>query len=172
MKACLFSIFLLAFQNLSNAQPALVKLYGFRQPVIKGVPSTYETDEKGNQVEARSKLQANVFIFLSYPPDMIIIPVEFWMNGSLYSIKQEAIKTPVEIVYENGPYEAEKITLVPKTADSVIRIILSEKLPFKAPAVKKASADTNDLVIVYKMNGKLFSQSLKKVKGLRTAVMK
>jgi hypothetical protein len=94
------------------------------------------------------------------------------MDGLLYSIKQEPVQTPVEIIYENGLHEAEKIILVPQTADTVIRILLSEKLPFKTPAIKKSSADTNELVIVYKMNGKLFTQSLKKIKGLRMDAMK
>ena len=172
MKACLLGIFLFAFHCLSYTQPGVVKLYGFKQPVVKGVPSTYETDEQGNKVEPKDKVYTNVFIFLSYPTDVIITPVEFWMDGLLYSIKQEPVKTPVEVIYENGLQETEKITLVPQTEDTVIRIILSEKLPFKTPAIKKSSANTNELVIVYKMNGKLFTQSLKKIKGLRIAVMK
>jgi hypothetical protein len=172
MKACLLGIFLFAFHCISYAQASVVKLYGFKQPVVKGVPSTYETDEQGNKVEPKDKVYTNVFIFLTYPPHVIITPVEFWMDGLLYSIKQEPVQTPVEVIYENGLHEAEKITLVPQTADTAIRIILSEKLPFKTPAVKKSSADTNELVIVYKMNGKLFTQSLKKIKGLRMAAMK
>jgi hypothetical protein len=172
MKACLLGIFLFAFHSMGYAQQGVVKLYGFKQPVVKGVPSTYETDEQGNKVEPKDKLHTNVFIFLSYPPGVIITPVEFWMDGLLYSIKQEPVQTPVEIIYENGLHEAEKIILVPQTADTVIRILLTEKLPFKTPAIKKSSADTNELVIVYKMNGKLFTQSLKKIKGLRMDAMK
>ena len=135
------------------------------------MPSTYETDEQGKTVEAKQEVNKNLFIYLAYPPGLNLYPVEVWMKGELYSIKQQPAHTPVVIVYENGQYEPETVILVPTTTDTVFQLILTDRSPSKNTTIKKSLAETNDLVVVYKLNGKFYSQTLKKIKGLRMGIM-
>src|SRR5215213_2824484 len=165
MKASWLLLFLLTLSCYCFAQTNAIKLYGSKQPVSGGVPSTYETDEQGNKVEARNNVRTNFYIFITHPPAMAIEPIEFWMNGALYKIKLEQAETPFNIVYDNGPHGTETVTLVPQTEDSAFRIILFEKLSPKNSEIKKQLVETNELVFVYKINGKLYSQTLKRIKG-------
>lgn len=170
MKACwLLCTLVLSLSCFS--QTSTVKLYGFSQVVAKGVPSTYETDEQGKTVETKQEVNKNLFIYLAYPPDLNLYPVEVWMKGELYSIKQQPAHTPVVIVYANGQYEPETVILVPTTTDTVFQLILTDRSPSKNTTIKKSLAETNDLVVVYKLNGKFYSQTLKKIKGLRMGIM-
>lgn len=170
MKACPF-FFLVLFSTLCFAQPLGLKLYGFRQEVLKGVPPTYETDEKGNKLPPKIEPHYNLFIYLAYPTNAIPELVEIWVGEDQFSVRQEAVKIPVEIIYDNGPLTPEKVILVPQTTDTVMQLVLTGKLPAKTTAVKKSLAETNELVLIYKLNGKIYSQTLKKIKSLRKALM-
>jgi hypothetical protein len=171
MKASWLLLFQLLLSYYCFAQTSAIKLYGCKQQVSGGVPSTYETDEQGNKVESKNNVRTNFYFFLTHPPQVAIEPIEFWMNGALYKIKLEQAQTPFNIVYDNGPQGTETVTLVPQTADSAFRIILFEQLSPKNSEIKKQLVETNELVFVYKTNGKLSSQTLKRIKGLRTAIM-
>ena len=152
-------------------QASAIKLYGFRQTVVKGVATTYQEDEQGNKIEPKTEIRNNLFVYLAYPRNIILSPVEIWMDGEQYSLKPEPVQTPVIITYDNGAFAAETIILVPKTPDTVMQLTISGKLPAKNARIKKSLADTNDLVLVYKLNEKFYFQTLKKIKGLRTAIM-
>jgi hypothetical protein len=152
-------------------QTSAIKLYAFRQTIVRGISTTYQEDEQGNKIEAKREIKNNVFVYLAYPPNIFLYPVEIWMDGQQYSVKPEPVQTPVIITYDNGAFAPETIVLVPKSSDTVTQLILSGNLPAKNARIKKTLADTNDLVLVYKLNGKFYSQTLKKIKGLRTAFM-
>lgn len=171
MKGCGLLCILFLFSSFCFAQTSEIKLYGFKQLVAGGAHSSYKTDEQGKKVELRTNRYKNFFIFLAYPPHLKIYPMEIWVNGEAYSIKEESVKTPVELTYDNGLSSPETIALVPQTSDTVTSIILLDKLPSKTAAIKKSLAETNELVIIYKLNGKLYSQTLKRIKGLRAGVM-
>jgi hypothetical protein len=170
MKACwLLCTLVLSLSCL--AQTSSVRLYGFNQPVLKGVPSTYETDEEGKKVEPKVTVQKNIFIYLTYPPALKLYLTEVWVKGELYNVKQVPVTTPVDIVYDNGQHESDKVTLVPYTTDTVIQLVLIERPPAKNSVIKKSLTQTNDVIVAYKLNGKLYTQLLKKIKGLRTAML-
>lgn len=170
MKACwLLCALILSLSCL--AQTSGMKLYGFNQPVLKGVPSGFETDEEGKKVEPKITAQKNIFIYLAYPPTLPIDIIEVWVKGESYNIQQVPVTTPVEIVYDNGQYKPDSVTLIPYTSDTVIQLLLIERTLLKTSVIKKSLAETNDVVVVYRLNGKPYTQILKKIKGLRTAVM-
>jgi hypothetical protein len=171
MKVCCLLIFLFAFNCNCFSQTGSVKLYGFRQAVAGGVPSSYETDEQGKKVETTNKPSVNFFIYLSYPPDLMLSVEEVWMNGEIYKVKEEAVDIPVEITYDNGIAAPETIALIPQTTDTVTRIILLEKLSSRTKAIKKSLAETNDLVLVYRLHNRFYAQTLKRIRGLRVGVM-
>ena len=137
MKA--YSLFFVLFlaSSACSSQTSAIKLYGFKQAVVSGLPPSIQTDEQGNTVPLKSKAHNNFFIYLVYSKNLNLSPVEVWMNGEQYSIKPEAVLTPVEIVYDNGASQTEIVTLIPQTEDTTIQLILSEKKPFKATSIKK-----------------------------------
>lgn len=171
MKACRLLCALVLLSSFCFAQTTGIKLYGFRQSVAKGVHSSYETDEQGNKVNPKIEIHTNLFIYWAYPSNLNLYPVEIWVNGEQYSVKTSPAKTPVTIIYDNGKFAPETVILVPKTADTVTQLLISERLPAKSSEIKKSLAETNDLVVVYKLNGKFYSQTLKKIKALRMASM-
>ena len=167
---CLLSAFI-SLSLSSFTQTSDVRLYGFRQTVLSGTHETNQTDEQGKEIKAEEKIYNTTFIYFSYPPNEALYPVEIWMNGSQYSVKTKPVTTPVEMAYDNGTDNPDRVILIPYTTDTVVQLMLSDKLPSKTNGIKKSLAETNDLVIVYKKNGKLYSQTLKKIKGLRTIAM-
>jgi hypothetical protein len=171
MKVGCLLISLFVFSSTCFSQTGSVKLYAFKQLVASGVPSSYETDEQGKKVETTSKPSANFFIYLSYPPDLALSVAEVWMNGEIYKVKEEAVDAPVEITYDNGISAPETIALIPQTADTVTRIVLLEKLASRIKGVKKSLAETNDVVLVYKINRKFYAQIVKRIKSLRIGVL-
>jgi hypothetical protein len=170
MKA--FLVFIMVLVSLTvMAQTDKVKLYGYAQPVIGGIPSTTPSDEKGNPAATTKKSHANYLFYIAYPKNIVVYPLELWMHGEVYSINVQPVITPVEILYDNGSFDPQKVTLVPETEDTCLQLIPTEKLVIKNTTVKKSLIENNDLVIVYRMKGKLYSQTLKKIKGLRTAAL-
>ena len=150
------------------AQKATVKLYGYAQPVIGGVPSIQHPDEKENTLSSKKNRRANYFIYLVYPKILPIHPVELWLKGKAYNIDVRPAKTPVQVVYDNGDFEPEKIILVPATKDTCVQLLINS-LPLKSTTIKRSLIENNELVVVYKLKGKFYSKTLKKLKELRTA---
>lgn len=170
MKA--FLVFIMVLVSLTvMAQTDKVKLYGYAQPVIGGIPSNTPFDEKGNSAATTKKSHANYLFYIAYPKNIMVYPLELWMYGEAYTINVQPVITPVEILYDNGSFDPQKVTLVPETEDTCLQLLLTDKLVIKNTTVKKSLIENNDLVIVYRMKGKLYSQTLKKIKGLRTAVL-
>lgn len=166
----LFSILvLLSLSCLAQTGP--VKLYGYNQPVLGGVPPASETDEEGKKNEAKTTAGRNLFIYLSYPQTLDVRLVEIWMKGHLYNAEQVTVKSPVKIFYYNGQYATDSTTLVPYTTDTVIQLVLRDQISIKTPLIKKPLTNANDLIIAYRLNGKINTQILKKIKGLRSAAM-
>ena len=72
------------------------------------------------------------------------------------------------IAYDNGDFEPEKIILVPATKDTSVQLLVNS-LPLKSTPIKKSLIENNELVVVYKLKGKFYSKTLKKLKELSTA---
>jgi len=171
MKTCLLLGLLFLSGLACLPQTSNIKLYGFKQAVLKGVPPSYEKDEKGKTVETKNESHSNLFIYLSYPPAEKLQLAELWINGEQYNFKEETVHPPIQITYDNGVFQPEQITLVPQTSDTVVRILVKERTYAKKNIVKKSLAEANDIVVGYKLNEKLYWQTLKKIKSLRAAAM-
>ena len=134
-----------------------VKLYGFIQDVLPGtIPKG--TDENGQPIQAR-KSQTVYRIFLTGPSKGKIYPAEIWINGRQYAASYETIRsTPVEARSDN-----KTVAMVPKTSGQVIQVNPMDRTDGKKFPNAKAKAALNDVVIVYKLNGKFYSATLKKL---------
>ncbi len=174
MKQTLLLLSLIFFFTTLKAQTRTdVKIYGYIQPVSRGVAPDTDIDEAGNLKTKGLKAGSNYFIYITGPASSRIYPIEMWIKGKQYSAKPEAVnKTPVQMADPALPNGPNFITLVPKTSKKVIRLISGSAVtPGKSLAIAKSKAKTNELVIVYKMSGKLYYAVLEKLAVLEAAIM-
>jgi hypothetical protein len=165
-----FRFIVLLFSLTGAAQKPTVKLYGYMQAVTGGLPPTSEPDEKGNSTRSKKSLRANYFVYLVYPKSQTIYPVELWIKGQGYQINVQPVKTPVEVIYYNGDFESETIILVPATENTCMQLLISNSL-LKSTTVKKSLIENNEVAVLYKLKGRFYTKTLRKIKGLQTAAL-
>jgi len=138
-----------------------VKIYGFYRDVLPGtIPKG--TDENGKALP-RPELNVEYLLYISGPGKTRIYPVEVWIKGERFSASGTIEKqSPVQTTGDLG----KMITLVPKTSGTVQRIQPGNVADGKNFPNAKKKAATNDLVIVYKMNGKFYSTALAHLKKI------
>ena len=173
MKQTLLILFLLFIFSISKAQTRTdVRIYGYIQPVSRGVSPETNIDEAGNLISKGIKPGSNYFIYITGPSTRIY-PIEMWVKGEQYSAKAEAVnKTPVQMGDPAIPDGPNLITLVPKTSKKVMTLIPGNAVfPGKSLAIAKSKAKVNELVVVYKMNGKLYYALLEKLNIIERASM-
>jgi len=138
-----------------------VKIYGFYRDVLPGtVPKG--TDENGKAIP-KPDINVEYLVYISGPAGKKIIPVEVWIKGERHSATGSIEShSPVQTTGDLG----KNITLVPKTSGTVQRIHPGKEADGKNFPNAKSKAAVNDLVIVYKMNGKFYSSALKKLKKI------
>jgi hypothetical protein len=166
-KLITFFIFSLAV-TMSYAQSrGKIKLYGFIQNVSRGkAPELSE----GGGTQTSAGMGRNYRLYAVSPSR--IYPVALWLNGVEYGVSVNTIKqTPV--TYEDaGNIGAPGKTLVPKTSGMVIQLV-----PVAASTNKsigrnaKSLAQSNEMVLVYKQNGKFYYSILKQLSSLDPAPM-
>ncbi|MFN2439942.1 MAG: hypothetical protein ABR503_12135 [Chitinophagaceae bacterium] len=173
MKYLLLFSFVFIFSFVKAQTRTDVKIYGYIQPVSSGVSPPVAIDEEGNVSSRGIKRGSNYFIYLTGPASVRIYPIEMWVNGEPYSAKPETInKTPIEKADPSFPDGPKKITLVPKTTKKVMMLVPgTASFTNKSLANAKSLAKTNELVVVYKMNGKLYYSLLKKLQTIERADM-
>jgi len=166
MKQTLSLLAFLFIFLMSDAQTRKdVKIYGYVQPVSRGVSPDTKTDEAGNLISKDLKPGSNYFVYITVPATTRIYPIEIWVKGKQYSLKSKIINiTPVQMADPALPDGPHLITLVPKTTKKVMMLIPgNDVIPGKSLAIAKSKAQTNELVVVYKMNGKLYYSLLEKL---------
>jgi hypothetical protein len=143
------------------------RLYGYKQYVSGG---------KGPEVKEGSTTKvsggAGKNYFLYTVSSSRIYPSEIWIEGVRYGVNSKSItKTPVEIS-ESGNIGAPAKQLVPATKDKVVQLIPNPGSTAKSSGTKAGSlAKTNELVVVYKLNGKFYYNTLETLSDLDSAAM-
>jgi len=152
------SFFLVGFTSFSQIG---VKLYGYVREVTPGtVPRG--TGENGENI-SRAKPQPTYLVYLSAPSKHPVSAIEMWIKGERFSLRTEPMtQTPVVV-----PTNTRKtITLVAKTSNKVQQLIAVPFTEGKEFSLAKKKAAANELVVVYRQNGKYYSATLKKVTQL------
>jgi hypothetical protein len=135
-----------------------VTVYGYSQDILPGNVPVSTGEKKTN----KAVVHTDYFIYISGPAKKTLHPIEMWINGEPFSIKTETTgSTPVQINVGNR-----NTTLVPKTKNKVQRLTPWPYMPGKSFAKAKEKAASNELVVVYKLNGKFYSAVLKKITRL------
>jgi hypothetical protein len=165
MKQFYFLLIILTLSTLAFSQTeGASKLYGYRQAIT---PGTIRVDKNGNQVRPRPNY--NYFIYLA--SSSTVSPAEIWINGQAYSVTSTAVSnTPVEYKNPTAADGKSKI-LVPKTNKRVVQLS-SSSTPVKNPTKKgQALSAKNELVIIYKGQGKLYYKTVSKFSELEAISM-
>ena len=165
--------FIFIFSALKAQTRNDVKIYGYIQPVSRGAAPDINIDEAGNVAPKSYKQGSNYFIYISGPASTRLYPIEMWLKGKQYSAKPEAVnKTPVQMGDPALRDSHNIITLVPKTTKKVMMLVPGNTvIQSKSLAIAKSKARTNELVVVYKMSGKLYYALLKELNVLERASM-
>ena len=165
MKKIYFLVIAIIFSIFSFAQKeGASKIYGYKQKVL---PGTVRVDAAGRELPRKPKY--NYFIYLTSTSK--VDPVEIWINGEVYSVISNAVSTtPVE--YTNPTIGGAKSqVLLPKTKRRVLQLGLSFNKIENPTSKGKTLSEKNELVVIYKGNGKLYYKTISKLKDLGSVAM-
>lgn len=168
MKLVFAFLAILATIGVSAQQNKNVKLYAYSQKVTPGTQKAPERDENGNRVPAaETSGMYNYMLYAVSSSPARVYPVELWLKGKKYGVSFKTItQTPVtHSAYGN----AEKKVLVPKTSGKVLQLIPTDVYADKEYPKAEKLAGENELVFVYKQNGKFYYQTLPQLTSLAAA---
>ena len=165
MKQFYFLLMAITFSVFSFAQKeGASNIYGFKQKVMPGM---VRVDESGR--ETQRQVQYNYFIYLASASK--VTPVEIWLNGEAYSVIVNTIlTTPVEYTNPTSGDSKSKL-LVPKTTRRVLQLAPSLNKIQKPTQKGKLLSSKDEMIIIYKGNGKLYYKALSKLKELEPLAM-
>ena len=164
MKSLFFLLFTLSLTAHLQAQE--VKLYGYVQKVTPGVSAAVELDENGARKKLSGKVMENYLMYLAGPSRSRVYLVEGWIKGEKVGLKGTPVKSPVKVTAFSETGEA--VDVVPKTAATVWQLTGTTAFAGKTFEKAKGLAQTNDLVVVYKLNGRFRYATLKSFTPLET----
>ena len=142
------------------------RLYGYVQPVLPGANNTVIV-EGGEQVTEPKKTGKNYRIYIESTSR--VYPVEIWIKGEPFSARMDVISsTPVEFGSEGT---GNRKVLVPKTSKKVLLLTPYTYTETKNAGDVSTIASSNELVVLYKQNGKFYYNKLEKFEILEAAAM-
>ena len=160
----LLTLFFFGSATVQGQTAKNVSLYGFKQPVISGASPKVTYSEGGQENTAPRVSKFNYMFYIAGPSNTRIYPVEIWLMGKQYGVKSSDIKkTPVVHTNSNIPEFSEAKVLVPKTTKKVLQLHTTTANSQKGLAAAKTKAQSNELVVVYKMGGKFYYAAIKKL---------
>ena len=167
MKTIILLILILSFNSKCLGQTeGSAKLYGYVQPVLPGANNSVIA-EGGEQVTEPKKTGKNYRIYIE--SSSRVYPVEIWINGEPYSARMDVISsTPVEFGSEGT---GNRKVLVPKTSKKVLLLTPATYTETKNTGDVRSVASLNELVVLYKQNGKFYYNKLEKLEILEAAAM-
>jgi hypothetical protein len=135
------------------------KLYGFKEGVTAGRSPGRAIDESGKEKTAGIRTSYNYFIYLVSAAQAA--PTEIWIGGKPYAVTTKKIdKTPVERKNYILPGHPKTTVLVPRTKQKVLTLLPAPATHSKLSEKARALARTNELVVVYTINGRSYYSCL------------
>lgn len=164
-----FSIFLLFTAHAQTR--ADVRIYAYVQPVTGGANPGEVLTEDGKVLPGQGEGRKNFYIYLKGPAGQRIYPFEIFVNGQQHSTRSTAVTAPVELTIHTGETHPKKITAVPKTSSSVYQVTPSPGMPAKTLDAARQKAADNEVVIAYRLAGKIYYAALNKMTVIEAAAM-
>ena len=170
LKQCFFIILMFIGYIASGQTQGNAKIYGYKEPVSRGASPQETIDENGNKISTTGSQAFNYFIYLVSPGR--VYPSEMWLNGQPYAVSVETIsETPVERKNFNNPGDLSTTELVPATDQKVIRLKPVPAIDDKLSTKGRRLSEDNELVVMYKLNGKFYFGTLKNLAILEAAAL-
>ena len=152
------ALFTISFASFSQTG---VRVYGYVREVTPGIVP-HGKRENGKDIE-QAKPTPNYLVYLTSPSKYPATVVEMWINGQRFSTQSEWIaKTPVILPNNTG----KSTTVVGKTSNKVQQVVPITFTQGKEFSLARKKAAVNELVVVYRQNGKYYSATLKKLTKL------
>ncbi|MGZ8561576.1 MAG: hypothetical protein ACXWV3_08290 [Flavisolibacter sp.] len=142
----------ISFQAVAQSK-GKVNIYAYKEPVIGGAYQQNQIEEGGNKTEVEQKARFNYLIYLA--SEERVYPSEIWINGTAFSAGLESVNSPVTRQNFTAPGQA-KMELVPLTSQKVIQLKPGPAITEKISKEGRDLSKSNELVVVYKQNGKFF----------------
>ncbi len=153
MTRSILTLTLVLLAIMASAQANSVKLYAYKEPVIGGAFPQAPVEEGGNSKEVQQKSRFNYLIYLA--SDTRIYPSEIWIDGHPYSAGMETVTAPVTRQNFTAPGQP-KMELVPATGQRLVQLKPGPAITGKLSKEGRMLAASNEIVVVYKMNGKFY----------------
>lgn len=157
----------------AQAQQRKVKLYAYSQPVTPGIQKARDIDENGNRVPATAgENGTNLLLYAVSSSPARVYPVALWIRGERHGVRLQAVaKTPVTHTNYNNPQNPKTTVLVPATRSKVLQLVPTDTPDGKEYPAAEKLAGSNDVVFVFKQNGKFFYQPVTKFTTLEAAAL-
>lgn len=165
-KHIFFTLAFIATAFLIQAQEDGITIYGFRQQSTGGMQKRGDIDETGKLVKKEPAQIFKNLIYLASASKARIYPVQMWIKGEAFSVNANVV-TSEQLLKEDANRHAGKIKAVVYKAGQTIWKLTPKPLVIdKSGGRAKALAIANDVVVLYKMSGKLRYGVLKKFTDL------
>ncbi len=162
-----FLVATLCLTAAGSARAQAVKLFGYVQKVVAGNTAGRELREDGTQSRSVGQPGEDYFLYLAAPAHTRVYFVEGWLKGQRIGLRAQAVASPVVM---DGLLPAQESTeLVPKQPGTVWRLTTTAASAAKTAAKSRALSTSNDVVVVYRMKGKLGYATLAKLADLPAA---
>jgi hypothetical protein len=163
MKQLFIITFLLSFFLMTAAQEkGKVKLYGYYQPVSAG-----KAPEMNPETGLRTSAGQGKNYFLYAVSSSRVYPVEIWIEGYRMGVTIKTITTTPVMHGDDANIGSPKQELVPQTSQRVTQLVLTQATAEKKPGNRaKTLAQTNEVVLVYKQDGRFQYSVLPKLTRL------
>lgn len=153
MSRSILTLILVFLAFMASGQANTVKLYAYKEPVIGGAFPQAPVEEGGKQTGVEQKSRFNYLIYLA--SDTRIYPSEIWIDGQPYSAGMETVTAPVTRQNFTAPGQP-KMELVPATGQKLVQLKPGPAIAEKLSKEGRSLAASNEIVVVYKMNGKFY----------------
>ncbi|MGE5519476.1 MAG: hypothetical protein ACM3VS_06055 [Candidatus Dadabacteria bacterium] len=151
---------LLAFSVAINAQTrGSARIYAYKQGSSRGAAP--RTNEQGEVTRTNKEANYNYYLYLVSRSR--VYPSELWLNGQHYNVTYKKVVSPVVRENTNLPITTKKEILVPKTSSMVLQLTPVTTIEGKASVKVSEKLKKNELVVLYKQNGKFYYSSLDKL---------
>lgn len=166
MKQLFFIMLLLSSILMTAAQEkGKVKLYGYYQPVSAG-----KSPEMNAETGLRTSAGQGKNYFLYAVSSSRVYPAEIWVEGARMGVTIKTITTTPVLHGDDANIGSPKQELVPQTSQRVTQLVLTPAATEKNPGNKaKNLAQTNEVVLVYKQDGRFQYSVLQKLTRLGSA---
>ncbi len=153
------------------AQKHTAVIYGFRQQSTGGMQKRGDIDESGRLLKKEPPKVFKYAIYLTTKYTQTLHPVQIWIKGKAFSVRAEA-KTAAEFLNEDaGRYSKKTNPAIYETAGAIWKLNKTQPTKNNGSNRAKALAAANDVVVLYRMGGKLHYGVLKKFTDLEPALL-